>query len=105
MKEFDEAKKRINKISPSGVLQTNLVDAMNSLLELCGALMSSQKGTSIEINKPGQEIPKVTSGIPAPGTASTVGSSKGDPRINPTMKAEEKSKVSDLIDSISKVKK
>jgi len=100
MKEFDEAKRRINKIFPSGNLQTSLVDAMNSLLDLCGALMGNQVGSSVEIGKakPVEPVegPK-GSGTPVPG--------KEDPRKNSTMKAEEKSKVSDLIDSISKVKK
>ena len=105
MKEFDDAKRKIERINPSGILQTSLVDAMNSLLELCGALMGNQKGTSIEMNKPQQEIPKATSGIPAPPDTGSTGISQEDPRKSPTMKAEEKSKVSDLIDSISKVKK
>ena len=99
MKEFDEAKRKIDRISPSGTLQTGLVDAMNSLLELCGALMGSQKGSTIDIRDAPGKSPNVE------GPKATLTNSKEDPRKNPILKPEEKSKVTDLIDSLSKVKK
>jgi len=73
MKEFDEARRKIDSISPSGVLQTQLVDAMNSLLKLVGSLMSDQAGAAIDI-KPMMERPTKTPVI--------------DPRSNPNLKPE-----------------